>query len=238
MHAKENSDNVLSPEERLLRIIKRQSKTAKAGQNNPSQSQSASRTEIKSQAYSPAAAVDKEENISRKGRPAISFRKDTLSGLAALQRLNGWLFIFWSLLVIVIVFVSVRMAAITGPSKSSSQRAFIKKYSGLDKEKFQILPFSYYAEIISKRNLFKVPAQFQAQDKNMPVKTAPSELLKSYSLSGVITGENPQAIIEDSASKKTYFLNKGQYLGDFKIDDIIEGKVILELRGQRFELSL
>lgn len=241
MNAKEDSNNVLSPEERLLRIIKRQAKTAKAGQNKPSQSQSASHAERKSQMDGPADSLDKEENVSHKGRHPfgkLSFSKDTLSKLAALQRLNGWLFIFWSLLVIAIISVSLRMAAITEPAKRYAKGTFLKKDSGLDKEKFQVLPFSHYAEIISKRNLFKVPAESQAQDKNMPIKIGPYELLKSYSLAGVVSGENPQAIIEDTASKKTYFLNKGQYLGDFKIDDIKEGKVILELRGQRFELSL
>jgi hypothetical protein len=136
------------------------------------------------------------------------------------------------------IFVFARIAAMAESSKRDTKGQFIKKDSRSDKEKFQVLPFSYYADIISRGGLFNTSLPDVTQDRKMPAKIAPLELLKGYTLAGVITGENPQAIVEDKTSKKVYFLNKGQYLGDFKIDDIIEGKVILELKGQRFELSL
>lgn len=224
MEAKENFDTPGSPEERLLRIIKGQSKAAKAGRDKLPQSQG-NQLQGKLQLDGQAAGVK-----------AI-FRKDALSKLALLQRFNAGLFIFWCLLVM-IIFVFARIAAMAESSKRHTKGPFIKKDSEADKEKFQVLPFAYYADIILKGKLFKTSLPDVTQDGKMPAKIAPLELLKGYTLAGVITGENPQAILEDKTTKKTYFLNKGQYLEDFKIDDIMEGKVILELEGQRFELSL
>lgn len=245
MEAKENSDTPGSPEERLLRIIKGQSKAAKAGRDKLPQSQG-SQLEGKLQFDGQAAAPSgkpagsgwQPNSQSHKARALKAvFRKDTLSKLALLQRFNAGLFIFWCLLVM-IIFVFARIAAMAGSSKIQTQLPFIKNDSRPDKEKFQVLPFSYYADIISRGGFFKTSLPDVTQDRKIPAKIAPLELLKGYSLAGVITGENPQAIVEDKTSKKAYFLNKGQYLGDFKIDDIMEGRVILEFKGQRFELSL
>lgn len=254
MDAKENSDKAGSPEERLLRIIKGQSRPAQTNQNKIPES-SLSQAQGKVQLNTPSAAIREKENLSQKisqkeksflghlkpshkaKEPKAVFRKDTLSKLVVLQRFNGGLFIFWCLLVI-IFFVFARIAVLRESSRRYAKGPFIRQEVSLDKEKFQPRPFSYYADIISRRNLFKILLQQEREEEGRPVRIAPSELLKSYALAGVINDENPQAIIEDKISRKTYFLNRGQYLGDFKIDDIVEGKVILELKGQRFELSL
>lgn len=231
MDAKENYDTPGSPEERLLRIIKGQSKAAKAGLNKLPQyqvSQLQGKSQLGGQAAGPAY---------KSGELKAVFGKDTLSKLTLLRRFNAGLFIFWCLLVM-IIFVFVRIAAMAESSKRHPRGPFIKDDPRPDKEKVQIPPFSYYADIISRGALLKTSLPRETRDGEMPAKIAPLELLKGYTLAGVITGENPQAIVEDKTSKKAYFLNKGQYLGDFKIDDIMEGKVILELKGQRFELSL
>ncbi|OGX22913.1 MAG: hypothetical protein A3J51_00835 [Omnitrophica WOR_2 bacterium RIFCSPHIGHO2_02_FULL_45_21] len=231
MEAKENSDNPGSPEERLLRIIKGQSKAAKAGLNKLPQSQGGQlegKLPLDGQAAGPSHKAKELRAV---------FGKDSLSKLALLGRFNAGLFIFWCLLVM-IIFVFARIAAMAESSKRHTKGPFIKEDSMPEKEKFQVLPFSYYADIISRGGFFKTSLTQETQDIKMPAQIAPLELLKGYTLAGVITGENPQAIVEDKTSKKAYFLNKGQYLGDFKIDDIMEGKIILELKGQRFELSL
>ena len=215
-----SKENIASPEERLLRLIK--------GQPHPA-----------SQPLN-AAVV----------------RKDSLSRLALLQRLNSGLFIFWGLLLIaILVFTPLetteqledRKMSLTGFIKTMDMSNSPRKYSSDDssqkeavqaQEKFQPRPFSYYAGIIASRNLFKTGATASSRDTGNSEPGAPVELLGNYSLSGVIGGENPQAIIEDKKSGRTYFLNRGQYLGDFKIEDILEGRVILEFKGQKLELAL
>ena len=67
---------------------------------------------------------------------------------------------------------------------------------------------------------------------------ANADLIKKINLVGIIAGENPQAIIEDKDARKTYSVTKGQAIGEFRVEDIQEGKIILEYRGQRYELSI
>jgi type II secretory pathway component PulC len=71
-----------------------------------------------------------------------------------------------------------------------------------------------------------------------PASGLSAELIKDINLVGIIAGENPQAIIEDKKAQKTYYLNKGQFIGEFQVEDIQEGKIILNFNGQRFELHL
>ncbi len=67
---------------------------------------------------------------------------------------------------------------------------------------------------------------------------AASELLKDLSLLGVITGDDPQAVVEDKLSQKTYYLKEGQFVREFKLKKIGEAKIILEYGGDEFELHL
>ena len=64
------------------------------------------------------------------------------------------------------------------------------------------------------------------------------EIVGNLNLLGIITGDNNQAIIEDKTLKKTFFLYKGDSLGDLKVYDIKDSVVILEYRGEKIELNI
>lgn len=98
-------------------------------------------------------------------------------------------------------------------------------------------PFSYYEDIIKKRDLFKGIVLPEKKNRKTLSQTA-SELLANYSLKGILSENNPQAIIEDKKTKQTYFLGKGDSLGEFLIEEINEGKITLDLKGQKVEMSL
>lgn len=69
--------------------------------------------------------------------------------------------------------------------------------------------------------------------------TSNHDVLSGLILMGIISGENPQAIIEDKKANKTYFLFKGERFQDFKVKDILDGKVIIITGAQEeFELKL
>lgn len=57
-------------------------------------------------------------------------------------------------------------------------------------------------------------------------------------LVGIIAGDNPQAIIEDKKAQKTYYLNKGQSFNGYVVEEISEGKVILDNEGNKTSLFL
>jgi type II secretory pathway component PulC len=64
------------------------------------------------------------------------------------------------------------------------------------------------------------------------------DLIKDLNLLGIVSGENPQVVIEDKKNQQTYYLNKDQFLGEMKVADIQENKVILEYKDKRAELHL
>lgn len=71
-----------------------------------------------------------------------------------------------------------------------------------------------------------------------PRSGAEVQSVKDINVVGIISGVKPQAIIEDKKNQKTYYVNKGQYVGEFLVEDIQEGKIIINARGQRLELYL
>ncbi|MDP2981410.1 MAG: hypothetical protein Q8N67_05040 [Candidatus Omnitrophota bacterium] len=64
------------------------------------------------------------------------------------------------------------------------------------------------------------------------------EIIGNFNLLGIITGDNNQAIIEDKTLKKTFFLYKGDSLGELKVYDIKDSVVILEYKGEKIELNI
>lgn len=77
-------------------------------------------------------------------------------------------------------------------------------------------------------------------DKDINIKEpSKEEILANLNLLGIIRGDNDQAIIEDKTLKKTFFLYKGDSLGELlKVYDIKESAVILEYKGERVELKI
>lgn len=103
----------------------------------------------------------------------------------------------------------------------------------------KILPFETYLNDIGKKQLFiasSIEKPLLSQDSQNALENM--DLIKDITLVGIVSGDNPQAIIQNMKSGKTYYLNKGQTLGDFSIDDIQGEKVILKYNGQTTELHL
>lgn len=96
-------------------------------------------------------------------------------------------------------------------------------------------PITFYQTTMTEKHIFASSGQAEA-DK--PLGIASGDMVKDFSLVGIISGANPQAIVEDKKSQKTYYVNKGQAVGEFQVEDILEGKIILNYNGQRYELYL
>lgn len=206
-----SSSEFISPEERLLRIIKGKSKEGNHNGSKP---------------------IDKKIFESQENN--VRNRKIILPNTTILHYINNGLFIFWCI-VIIVGFLLIRPTIFLEPPKASIKIG--KQLEQLTKEENgSKKPYSYYSEIIEKRNLFKAKTDSGNSKEILPVSS--SELLENYSLSGIISGKNPQAIVVDKKTNKTYFLDKGQYLNNFEVIEIYEDKIILELDGKEFELSL
>ena len=106
---------------------------------------------------------------------------------------------------------------------------------GMVELKSEVKPFEFYADEIKGKQIFSRVASGEAEK---PISGANVDLVKDINLVGIITGDNPQAVIEDKKTQKSYYVTKGQSVGDFQVEEIQEGKIILNYMGQRFELSL
>lgn len=102
--------------------------------------------------------------------------------------------------------------------------------------KSETKPYEFYLEGTKGHQIFTSPVSSETAEKSST--TANADLVKDINLVGIISGENPQAIIEDKKIQKTYYVTKGQFIGELQVEDIQEGKVILDYKGQKFELYL
>jgi len=76
-----------------------------------------------------------------------------------------------------------------------------------------------------------------------PSRQAPSQSAKQLasrlSLLGIVAGESPQAIIEDSETKRTYFVTAGQTVVEGAVvEEVLDNRVILNLQGEQVEIAL
>ncbi len=96
-------------------------------------------------------------------------------------------------------------------------------------------PYESYLKDIGQRQIFSTSL---AQEETGPALPADADLIKSINLVGIISGDNPQAVIEDKKANKTSYLSIGQFIGGLQIENIKEGCVILNYKGQKYELYL
>jgi len=99
------------------------------------------------------------------------------------------------------------------------------------------LPYSYYSAQLEGKNLFKAAMIREDTAGSIPKKEL-RDLIKNLTLMGIISEEEPQAIIEDKSTGKSYFLKKGELINGVKIVEIKSNKVVLEYEEQRFDLYL
>lgn len=201
----------ISPEEKLLRLIRGQKKQPQLPKTGPG---SSGLSQIKPQG-APISLSRWQKYFSRLDKRKIMVIIFSASCLYLIVTLIYPLF-------------GLREIKISTLQKQNISSANIEP-------KIDIKPYDYYLEGVKGRSIFA-----GGSSENMagqPVNVS-ADLIKNINLVGVVAGDNPQAIIEDKSTQKTYYLNKGQFLGEFQVDDIQEGKVILNYQGQRFELHL
>jgi hypothetical protein len=69
-----------------------------------------------------------------------------------------------------------------------------------------------------------------------PIEADIAAMINSLKLVGIIWGENPQAMIENTKEQKTYLLNKNDMVDQLTIKNILRDKVILIKDDKEWEL--
>lgn len=101
---------------------------------------------------------------------------------------------------------------------------------------------AFYLQGLKKRNLF-LPAGTASQMPEEKAETAGkvtseemNAALSQIKLVGISWGDEPLAMVEDSATGRTYFLKKGQEFKGLKVQKIDKEKVHVTYEGQEAEL--
>ena len=202
--------NNISPEEKLLRLIKGQKKQETS-------------TDKK---LTPAVA-DLKPSLERPARPLI---QKYLS--STYLRKTIWVAFALSVVYLIVSFIY----PFIGLNKINLPKVTAKKITEIKQEpKLEVRPYEFYLQGIGNRQIF---GRASVQENEKPTGVASIDLIKDYNLVGIISGENPQAVIEDKRTQKNYYVTKGQFIGELKVEDIQEGKIIVGYMGQKFELYL
>lgn len=89
------------------------------------------------------------------------------------------------------------------------------------------LPLSYYLEVIARNNLFR------------PLGLKPEEVKTNLVLTGIFgIGDNTRAIIEDTITRRSYYVTKGESIGSLKVTEITEDQVVLTGTGGQTILKI
>ena len=99
--------------------------------------------------------------------------------------------------------------------------------------KIPVLPLESYLEEINKKDIF-----YSSYSKKYDPRDISLDAVKNIALVGIIRDEPMQAVIKDKKSGDVFYLKKGERVGEFTLMDIQEGKVVIEYRGEMFEIYL
>ena len=89
------------------------------------------------------------------------------------------------------------------------------------------------------RPLFNAPADTVAASTRPAMSDSAKLLATRLTLTGIISSDPPQAIIEDTQTQKTYMVTVGQPLAEGAVlEQVLDNRVILDFDGEKVELGL
>lgn len=101
---------------------------------------------------------------------------------------------------------------------------------------------SYYLSKVGERNIFKMDKIKKDDMMDEPViQLTPTaspviEVTQHLKLVGISWSSDPDAMIEDTRALRTFFVKKGQMLGEVRVNDILRDRVVLSYEGDEVEL--
>lgn len=202
-----------SPEDKLLRLIR---KPKRAPEIAP----------LKTDRFNSKAVSGRDV----KSAPGKQLRKNKLGIYLNLQGILTGLFIacvIYLILSLIYPWVGLKNIRLPKLAKNSAGKTHISKDAAKSLEQ--------YLESVKGRQIFIGGVATQGAS---PVSVGNIDALKDISLVGIISGENPQAVIEDKKTQKTYYVSKGQFIGEMQVEDIQSGKIIVNYSGQKYELYM
>jgi hypothetical protein len=216
-------DSAITPEEKLLRLIKPAKKNAVAA--TVLAPQPAAINPIV-RAQPPAPSPKRISHLKK----YYSLCKPFLN-MAVYQKL-AWVALAVSavLFIFSLVYPAFGLKKISLP-KAAKETVVIKNYDkGLTAK-----PFESYMQSVMQHQIFNTVMPEAASEAIIATE---SDRVKDFALMGIIADSDPQAILEDKKSHEIYYVRQGQSVGEMKIASIEARKIIIQYRGARYEFSL
>ena len=213
-----------SPEERLLSLIKNKNKKAK----EPAPPQVPQEARLESVVSKADARLD--------GMLKSELFKNKIFEPSTLKNVNKYLVVILGILVLYfiidLIFARPYKSVQTLVAKSILEQN--PNASPVETKNTAIVKdYSSYSGAIPGRAVFGQGGTAAPEDVGPA-----GNIADQIGLVGIVAGDNPQAIIEDKKAQKTYYLNKGQSFNGYLVEEISEGKVILDHEGQKISLFL
>jgi hypothetical protein len=175
----------------------------------------------------------------------FSFLKDRFRDLTSAEKsdfdivqvINGSLGVL--IVILLSYFVSSFSMALMNQKKPSSLEAGTP---GLGKPPAaSAIPSSlkepaYYADKVTQRNIFKIGARKIAEARVSGDTSRLMEMTQNLKLVGISWSNDPDAMIEDTKTTRTFFIKRGQMISELKVKDIAKDKVVLTYDGEDVEL--
>lgn len=158
--------------------------------------------------------------------------------LADLKKLNGLLLL--STIILGVYFINNLSYSISTYDKLPQLEPQLQgetKPTSFKEDSFLKKTAAYYFEKIAQRDIFKMGPKPLVTEEKKKVSPVVIEATKNLKLVGISWSDNPDAMIEDTQAKRTFFLKRGQNIGKMKIQAIFKDRVILSYEGEEVELK-
>ncbi len=211
-----------SPEERLLNLIKRKKEP------RPERFEAAGPLGLPKKAAN-APMPDTGEIKARLLEPSRYLRLENIKIINMI--------LFYALILLIVYLIVDFVLTSRKELPLLSQEAQIEKVMAAPAEDGEAKPYSYYAGGLAGKKVFK-PIQFDKDNRSLKQELPIEDLMGELSLLGIVSGDNPQAIIEDKKQKKSFFLKEGQSAGGVSLKKISDAGVTVIYKGKEFDLAL
>lgn len=121
-------------------------------------------------------------------------------------------------------------------SKLDLQEMLSEGQSQADQERQILKDYASYESKLKDRNIFKMGKKPSPEEIPDVISAKAAQATQSLKLVGISWSDNPDAIIEDTKTLKTFFVKKGQPIGELKVENIYKDKVVLSFGQERVEL--
>ena len=177
----------------------------------------------------------------------ISFFSDWFGGLFKASGRNAFSFkiannvLFLCVCALGVYFIYVIYAGISRLNKNPEfeAREIQAQADSAAEEVVTAKSATYFLEKIRQKDIFRMGAKASASSVEAAKAEAPSKLAEAaqhLKLVGISWSADPDAMIEDTNATRTFFVKRGQTIGEFKVQAIFKDKVVLVYDGEEIEL--